>query len=159
MSVPSLFIRGAIMMIRISITPYFSSVTCGENKDQPKGRKWVPPRVSPLRYISCSSHLIIEIQVHKSWDALGELCHFSHRFNGAGLTAVKETQLQPLWHVTVCAALSSSEICGRRRRRVWVFRDGWKHWTRFHSPLKTEVPQRMQEADAFFFFFFLNMFI
>lgn len=28
MRVPSLFIRGAIMMIKISITPYFSKVTC-----------------------------------------------------------------------------------------------------------------------------------
>lgn len=86
------------MMIRISITPYFNSVTCGENKDTLKSSLTV---LCLFLYISGSSHLVIEIQVYEAWDALGELSHFSHCLNGARLTAVKETQLQLIGNVAV----------------------------------------------------------
>ena len=53
-----------------------------------------------------ASHLIIEIQIDESWDTLGELSHFSHRFGWTWLTALEETQLQ-----SVHTAMLQSQVC------------------------------------------------
>lgn len=113
MRVPSLFIRGAIMMIKISITPYFSKVTCKRQERTDVMRRIVTYLTVNSKTISevyerrrvekiyDASHLVVEIQVNKSWDTFGKLSHFSHCFSWPRLTAVEETQLHSIENATV----------------------------------------------------------
>lgn len=62
-----------------------------------------------------ASHLIIEIKVNESWDALGELSHLSHCFGRTRLTAVEETQLHGIKEATLWARVSSCGTWNRTR--------------------------------------------
>lgn len=116
-----------------------------ENKDQPEGWSWVrPPCLTPplLHYVSRSSHLIVEIQVHESGDALGELGHFSHRFHGAWLAAVEEAHLQPLRQDPVRPGLTSAEICGSEKTEKSEFSGGW-----LQTPKKHKKPHKKPQKN------------
>lgn len=144
MSVPSLFISGDIMMIRISITPYFSSVTCGENKDTLKSRS----RVWPRFVCSFTSAVLLTWSLRSRSMKPGMLLANSV----TSLTASTERD----WQLLKKRSSSSSETLPSDPQWApvrpvfgWgVWSDWWKHWTNFHKDLKAVVQQRTQYADA-----------
>lgn len=63
-----------------------------------------------------ASHLIIKIQIDESWDTLGELGHFSHRFGWTWLTALEETQLHSVHTAMLQSQVSSCDTWNQMRR-------------------------------------------
>lgn len=89
------------MMIKISITPYFNKVTCGELTAVNNYQLINTPGTSQLAKFAehtqirstVELHLVVEIQVYEARDTFCKLGHFSHSFGRTGLTAVEKTQL------------------------------------------------------------------
>lgn len=147
MRVPSLFISGAIMMIRISITPYFSSVTCGENKDTLKSRS----RVWPCFVCSFISAVLPTWSLRSRSTKPGMLLANSV----TSLTASTERD----WQLLKKRSSSSSEMLPSDPQwasvrpvfgwDVWSDFQGWKHvFSYFRQALKAVVQRRTQYVDA-----------
>lgn len=133
-------------MIRISITPYFSSVTCGENKDTLKSRSWVWPR-----YV-CSfiSAVLLTWSLRSRSTNPGMLLANSV----TSLTASTERD----WQLLKKRSSSSSEMLLSDPLwapvrpvfgwDVWSEFQGWKLWTYFHKDLKAVEQRQTRYVDA-----------
>lgn len=84
-SSPSLFMREGSMAKIASCTPYFSKVTCSDSTNV--RNKTVPRPLGGVQ--ETGTHLVVEKEVHKARNTLGELRQLPHGLHRGALAAVK----------------------------------------------------------------------
>lgn len=127
-------------MIRISITPYFSSVTCGENKDTVKSRS----RVWPCFVCSFISAILLTWSLRSRSMKPGMLL--------ANSVTSRTASTERDWQLLKKRSSSSSDTLPSDPQwapvrpvfgwDVWFDSQGRKRWTHFHKDLKAVVRRR-----------------